>query len=616
MSQATTLAPKENAAFAVLSRLISCLVTEQILLAFYTSTRELGKNSGVLVVLSPGISSHPDRSIAADDVFALVLMKQPPVFLNQSSTRYGKRVGLLDPLDMLPGVYGFAANGTDGSFPHLEHILRHFQNSGFDFHGHMLEEVGNPRALWIKLASKITIDHNMSEAIANELDSSFYYQYMAYKNPPRCPSLSSPPIEWEQSLVAGHPTHPMHRTRLMASGLRDYDWYRPLIRFVQVPKGQVTLQGSFEEISQALVTKASSKFESSIDCDQFIYVPVHELQLPNISKLFPTATILPANINIQALAQSSIRTVTVAELPGQALKLAVGVKISSSLRTISHFTADFGPRFSRDVVPRLAFDKNILAIELEPHSFVYRHEDPEVQKHFTAVIRQEYRPLPTETVIVCAALLEVGHSNTTPGVSAVEHVFGLDTELKRIQFLDRYLELSTKAFIPALVTNGVAFEAHAQNVLVRVNKETGTLLGFVIRDLGGMRVHPETLCQSIGADFHFLPEHCIATETLEEIYPKFYHTYVHNHVQRLIRLLDLHHNGVGWEILRKHMAAVIPVAHPVRKLWLSPDSKLVQSKCLMRMRMKDSYRNNVYNPYPNMIQYRPETIDGRRHSSL
>lgn len=115
MSQATTLAPKENAAFAVLSRLISCLVTEQILLAFYTSTRELGKNSGVLVVLSPGISSHPDRSIAADDVFALVLMKQPPVFLNQSSTRYGKRVGLLDPLDMLPGVYGFAANGTDGS---------------------------------------------------------------------------------------------------------------------------------------------------------------------------------------------------------------------------------------------------------------------------------------------------------------------------------------------------------------------------------------------------------------------------------------------------------------------------------------------------------------------
>ena len=39
------------------------------------------------------------------------------------------------------------------------------------------------------------------------------------------------------------------------------------------------------------------------------------------------------------------------------------------------------------------------------------------------------------------------------------------------------------------------------------------------------------------------------------------------------------------------MNAVIPTDHPLRKIWLSTDSGLVQSKCLMRMRMKDSYRD-------------------------
>ena len=127
----------------------------------------------------------------------------------------------------------------------------------------------------------------------------------------------------------------------------------------------------------------------------------------------------------------------VAELPGHALKLAIGVKISSSLRTISHFTADFGPRFSRDIVPKLSYPRDILTVELEPHSVVFRHEDPEVQKHFTAVIRQEYQASPDEAVIVCAALLETGHSNSGPGVSAVEHAFGLNTDAKRVKFVDR-----------------------------------------------------------------------------------------------------------------------------------------------------------------------------------
>lgn len=154
----------------------------------------------------------------------------------------------------------------------------------------------------------------------------------------------------------------------------------------------------------------------------------------------------------------------------------------------------------------------------------------------------------------------------------------------------RYIQLACEALLPPLVHNGVSFEAHAQNVLVRIDLSTCKPLGFIVRDLGGLRIHPATLCATTGINFKFLPGHCIITETLEETYPKFYHTFVHNHIQRLIRILGLHHNGHGWEMLRQHMQAVIPVNHGLQKAWFGSGSKTVPLKCLMRMRMQDSYR--------------------------
>ncbi|KAG6857213.1 hypothetical protein H0H87_007632 [Tephrocybe sp. NHM501043] len=335
-------------------------------------------------------------------------------------------------------------------------------------------------------------------------------------------------------------------------------------------------------------------------------MPVHELQVSTIATKYPDIDILHPDISVEALAQSSIRTVVIPELRETAIKLSVGVKISSALRTISHFTADFGPRFSNEIVPKLTFDRRILSIAKEPASAVYKSDNPDLAKHFTAIIREEIQPQDGHALIVSAALLEMDHAGLPGGVSAVQHAFKLDTFEKRAQFLDRYIQLACQALLPPLINNGVAFEAHAQNVLVRVDTFTGDPIGFVIRDLGGLRIHPETLRRSTEVDFHFLPGHCVATGTLEEIYPKFYHTFVHNHIQRLIRVLGMHTDGSGWEMLREHMGTSIPGDHELRQLWLSPDNKLLPSKCLMRMRMRDSYREMVYTSIPNMIQYRPE----------
>jgi hypothetical protein len=120
-----------------------------------------------------------------------------------------------------------------------------------------------------------------------------------------------------------------------------------------------------------------------------------------------------------------------------AFKLSIGVRISSALRTISHFTADFGPRFSRHVVPKLAVNPEILHIEIETSSAVYRSADPEVAKHFTAVIREKFRPPNGQAVVIVAALLDMGHAGLDENVSVVEHVFELDSEEKKEAFLNR-----------------------------------------------------------------------------------------------------------------------------------------------------------------------------------
>lgn len=99
----------------------------------------------------------------------------------------------------------------------------------------------------------------------------------------------------------------MHRARLVPSQLNDYDWYRPLIRFAQVPRDCVDLKGSFSEISKFLVDGASANTGVALDHDKFAYVPIHELQIPSISKLIPSVVVLPADICLQAFAQSSIR---------------------------------------------------------------------------------------------------------------------------------------------------------------------------------------------------------------------------------------------------------------------------------------------------------------------
>ena len=199
------------------------------------------------------------------------------------------------------------------------------------------------------------------------------------------------------------------------------------------------------------------------------------------------------------------------------------------------------------------------------------------------------------------------------------------------------------AVVPPLLHNGVAFEAHPQNMLLRLSRSTRTPTGFIMRDLGGLRVHPATLSASTGCEFDFLPGHCVVTSTPEEAAKKLYHTLIHNHLQRLARVLRLHSDGSAWSAVRTHLTWEIPRGSWLWAAWMDESVRSVSGKCLVRMKLEGVYREvscfsfvcpsgsrslspqsalfhgslsstlhqSVYEPFPNLIHYRPGETNGK-----
>jgi siderophore synthetase component len=147
------------------------------------------------------------------------------------------------------------------------------------------------------------------------------------------------------------------------------------------------------------------------------------------------------------------------------------------------------------------------------------------------------------------------------------------------------------AFLPPMLQDGVAFEAHPQNTVARFSLVAPhELRGFIIRDFGGLRVHPPTLLASTGVALDVIPGHSIVAETLDDVYTRMYHTVIHNHLQQLVRVLGLHYNGKGWEVIRARLREAIPRGHALEKAWLGGEAKTIAGKCFMRMRMTGAYR--------------------------
>ncbi|CAF1187803.1 unnamed protein product [Adineta steineri] len=326
-----------------------------------------------------------------------------------------------------------------------------------------------------------------------------------------------------------------------------------------------------------------------------LILPVHELQVSNVLSRIPSATLVP-NFERQCVAQSSIRTVVPqlgSDLPGFLLKLALTICTTGAWRTISHYSVYNSPR----ITPLAKFiAPECLVVLGEVASIGSNATDEMVSKHIACIIREDAEALmPNESIIVAQALVEKTPNDDMP---LVRIIFHLDTEQKCIDFLTRYSELACAAFLPPMLEHGFCFEAHGQNTLARFDRHTGQLIGFAIRDFGGIRIHREQFESTTPFKLDVLPGSCIVTDDIMEVYMKLFHCFIQNHMNRLVRALDLHYSRKGWTVVRKAVEKYITVTSPAANAWLK---ETVPLKAFLKMKLADKYRDYIYCETPNVL---------------
>ncbi|OMH81882.1 hypothetical protein AX774_g4656 [Zancudomyces culisetae] len=360
-------------------------------------------------------------------------------------------------------------------------------------------------------------DQENINSLCRELMSSVEHQEHVYENRPRDPDLETwKAIDWETSIVEGHATHPMHRTRFTIPPLEKLDVsaniYEAEVVFVSIKRENVIISGSYEELTAPLLraakfdpkylyltekkldTKASRVGEAYdkemtelVDLTDRVILPVHKLQIPAVKLKFGNEVeFLPYSVS--ARGQASVRTLALESLyqVGRCIKLPIAIKITSALRTVTPWSTFIGPNIDR-LVPVLkqlnvkflqeigSEHRNVLKIASEPASIVYKSDDFDLAKHLACIVRDDMEYIVNkenagktggcEKVIVCAALTE----KNSKGIPNVIDSFGLYTKESRVRFLYQYSDIFFACFVPPMIKYGWSYEAHQQNVAVVVS---------------------------------------------------------------------------------------------------------------------------------------------------
>ncbi|KAJ1886070.1 hypothetical protein LPJ66_009811, partial [Kickxella alabastrina] len=584
-----------HAQFATMSRLLTCLVNERLTSALCCVTAP--GSPDFLLVTGPVNVANSNAWVAGTLVFQLrhrpILASAPGGWTNAWP------VCLLDPEDL-----GLCAWRTD--------CVDLAQNT---WSGATLE---CPKELMRHIGGWGALDRDAVEVICQELHSSMEHQAHAYAQQASgrtVPSMQkASDIDWEQSIVEGHATHPMHRARHALpplEPLEPHTEFRHLrLRFVAVAREQMTVRGDYHELLMPLLQaakplgSAKGTMLDEVDLQSQVVVPVHPLHLPAVRARFPFARVL--DFDADAEAQASLRTVSPKDLraSGLDIKLPLGVKTSSALRTISTYSAFLGPQLTPLLTPILDYS-NAPLLSSEPASAILNDSDSDTAKYLACILRRNPQSLcaENERAVVAAALTE----RLANGSSAVCALWpNLETISQKREFLRTYTGLLFDAFLPPLMTHAFAFEAHQQNTLVRVSATTGIPVGFVIRDFGGIMVHMPTFSEaSHGAIIPMLPGNSTTAESPEEAYGVAFHALVQCQIHRLVRALGLHYAGGGWQIVREEFARVVPRDVPLWQAWMREEVPL---KSFVTMKLGGLYRDYVYSTVPNILLYRDEPL--------
>lgn len=422
------------------------------------------------------------------------------------------------------------------------------------------------------------------------------------------------PVGPENLVVDGHPWHPMCKTRI---GLRRAEVLRHAPEALALGTiDAVDVDREFVQLAGDAAATLARLFPPGPPGT--IRLPVHRAQRRRLPKLFPDlwgSKIRPTEQPpLQGRALLSLRTIALEE-PELHVKLAIDVTTTSARRTVSPMSVANGPPLTRLIEQIAAVDPALSSLRLlgDRAAAGLRAEavGPRAP-HLGVIIRSSPEALLRETgssaeAWVCAALGE-----RRPAATRTLLVELAERQGSAEALLRRYIELLVPPCLHLLSAYGLVLEVHLQNTLAAV--DDGGLAGFVIRDLGGIRLHPGRL-QSAGHSVELAPGSFLATDDLAEVRDKLSHTLLHAHMATLFRWAE---RDLGlparrsWSLVRATViktAEQVPAAHrdaafADRDALLQPRTR---AKALLRMRFEDRISDYAYTEVDNILAH-PEVV--------
>lgn len=130
-------------------------------------------------------------------------------------------------------------------------------------------------------------------------------------------------------------------------------------------------------------------------------------------------------------------------------------------------------------------------------------------------------------------------------------------------------------------------------MLVRIDKATREVVGFVVRDLGGIKCHSPTLRQKGYVLSSALPGSFVTTEDEEAAWGVLQHTVIQSHIQHLIRRLQLE-PARAWGRIREQIEDLLgarkdlDVTLRFKEFLFAP---VVKNKAFLGMKLQGLYRD-------------------------
>lgn len=334
----------------------------------------------------------------------------------------------------------------------------------------------------------------------------------------------------DQWAATGHPLHTVPKTRIdlpPSVALTICPEFHPVVPVrlaavrrervcAELPAGVGCVGDWFEATFPAWFGEWRAGLEDrGLDPAGYAPIPVHPWQagqvLPRLlaGRRGADGGVVLEGPELPMLPCLSVRSmVPAAASGGPGFKLALGVRLTSGVRTITPRSCHMGPRVSRllrGIFERDAGFGGRADLLDEPLGAHVRGGDDqhELEKHFSFLARDSVgvrleegqvavpaaalgEPFPAAGAPLLQRLLSRAGGDAGGGLAVFEH------------YAERFLGVVLRSYL----VYGIALEAHGQNVLACFDGR-GRLVKFLLRDLAGIRIHEPTLLRhGLALDVH------------------------------------------------------------------------------------------------------------------